>query len=113
VRSVYRDLAKTLSLLLIWLGIGWIFFPTLVLTISQALNEPFDKSRAELITYPLSISCFTIAALLFQFGRVTLPVEEDYFKKKTEKRTYKCPFCGKKIRVEETNCPYCKTRIPR
>ena len=113
MKSVYRDLAKPISFLLVWLGVGWICFPTIAFRVSEAVNEPFDINKAELIAYSLSTSCFVLSVFFIYFWYVTLPVEESYFEEKTKRRMYKCPFCGKKINIEEVRCPYCKMKIPK
>jgi hypothetical protein len=113
VKSVYRNLAKPISLLLAWLGVGWICFPTIAFRVSKAVGQPFDMNKAGLIAYPLSASCFVLSVLFIYFWYVTLPVEESYFEEKAKMRMYKCPFCGKKINVEEVHCPYCKMKIPK
>lgn len=113
VRSIYRDLLRLLSPLFCWLGVGWVLFPTLALEISRAVGEPFDASKAGLVAYPLSAVCFVLGAFFFWRWRTTLPVREAYFEKLAKPRTFKCPYCGKRIGIDEVRCPYCKSKIPR
>lgn len=113
VRSVYRDMAKLLSPLFCWLGVGWAFFPTLALEVSETVGEPFDVLKAGMVAYPLSAVCFVLGAFFFLRWQTTLPVGEAYFEKLAKPRVFKCPYCGRRIGVDEVSCPYCKSEIPR
>jgi len=113
MRSVYKDLARILSPLLLWLGVGWMLFPNLAQRVSESVGEPFDASKAGTIAYPLSILCLVFAVLLFWWWHVTLPVKRPYFEERARELTYRCPYCGRKIGVDETCCPHCKKKIPR
>lgn len=113
MKSVYKDLTKILSPLFAWLGVGWVLFPTLAARIAGAANEPFDVSRAEPIAYFLCALCFGLSLAFWWWGHTTSPVSEAYFEEKGKKLTFKCPYCGKKIGIDEVRCPHCRRKIPR
>lgn len=113
MRSVYKDLAKILSPLFAWLGIGWAIFPTLAAKIASAAGEPFNINKATPIAYSLCAVCFGLALTSWWWWHITSPVKEGYFIEKGKKLTFKCPYCGRKIGVNEVRCPYCKRKIPR
>ncbi len=112
-RSVYRDLTRLLAPLFCWFGVGWALFPTLAVEISKAVGEPFDASQAGLVAYPLAMVCFVLGAFFFWWWRSSLPVREAYFEKLMRPKTFKCPYCGRRIKIDEVRCPYCKKQIPR
>ncbi len=113
VWGFYRDLVKLLSPLFCWLGVGWALFPTLALRIAEGVGEPFDASGAGAVAYPLSAACFVLAGFFFWWWRTTSPVRKAYLEKLAKPLTFKCPYCGKSIGVDEITCPYCRSKIPR
>lgn len=65
-----------------------------------------------MVAYPLSVVCFALGVFFLWRWRTTLPMQKAYFEK-LKPRTFKCPYCSKRIDIDEIICPYCKSKIPR
>ncbi|KXA89920.1 hypothetical protein AKJ57_04715 [candidate division MSBL1 archaeon SCGC-AAA259A05] len=112
MKSLYHDIAKTSSILLLWTSLGWGLFPTLASKLSDLTEEPLDIPMIKALSYPLAIITLGLAAVLFWWWWTSTPLSSEEIEEKEKKKFYKCPYCGEEIGINETRCRHCNSKIP-
>lgn len=112
MKSLYHNIAKTASVLLLWMSLGWSLFPTLASRLSDLTEESIDIPLIKTLSYPLALITLGLAVVLLGLWKTSTPLTSEEIEEKEKNKFYKCPYCGEEIGINEVRCPYCDSKIP-
>lgn len=109
--SIYRSLTGVISILLAWMGVGWVVSPTLILKLSEYIGESVKFSEVAVFAYPLAVICFILSAVSVWWWWNSSPPTFSDFRRRVKGKFLKCPYCGEEIVKDAEICPYCNSRL--